>query len=104
MNPSVAAIPVRCVPVNVRDELHALAVRGSAGGYSRWTALSRKVRAVFQSASTIPTPAANAECARLVELAGRMSVPADYAIHEFIKLGRRLEVTAGRVGRVAQTR
>ena len=37
---------------------------------------------------------APADCSHLVELAGRMSVPTDFAIHQYIDLANRHDVTA----------
>jgi hypothetical protein len=34
------------------------------------------------------------DCSHIVELAGRKSVPTDYAIHQYIDLGNRHDITA----------
>ena len=47
---------------------------------------------------------APADCSHLVELAGRMSVPTDYAIHHYIDLGNRHDVIAGAASPATEVR
>jgi hypothetical protein len=71
--------------------------RGSLGTTSalplKWT--ERNVVVPRTTPRILASHPAPADCSHLVELAGRMSVPTDYAIHHYIDLGNRHDVIAG---------